>query len=333
MRVTKLDTLPSQNRNFKKGLTSYEIRAVKNLTSFERKLLIEKINNYWGINIKQTLPDTVLKCVDWTAQIMHRAGFELPKNFRFGPACKDRPLGTYAPLSDLVTINSDHKEFYDIELQNKLEERQGSFHPDTKHFLSTYLHEFSHAAHYKNLCKKLGQPEGYNAFMGYLSNYSPTEVIVGPINSMIKSIYSIFPKNIIEKVFPPENGIYSYKDLTEYIAEYNARELALFLGDKFEIDNVPKDFASTYKGYPANWNIEELKEKLQSYKLSRACAHLHNLMAPGLGFLVRAQINYKIAELFKEDIQHFNGEIWNGNIDEIKAKSLAFSNEGTFSNT
>lgn len=324
-----LSTNNYKNISFKKGLTSKAINEVRNMNCIEHNNLVETLNVYFGINIENSVPNTVLKCVYWTSQIMLKAGFQLPKNFLFKPI-SEGVLGSYNPFLDTVKINSDYKEFYDIETQNKLEESQGNFHPDSKHFLATYLHEFSHAAHYKNLCKKLGINEAYRAFMGYLSQYSPRDIIVAPMNKMIKANFSIFPDSIIDKLFPPENGLYSKKDLTEYIAEYNAREMAEYLGDDFNIDNVPSGYYFKYEGFPNNWNIEDKKSLLETLKTCRGISRFSNLFLPGGGVLATIHFNSEIAKLFYEDIGYFNGEIWNGNIDKIKEKSLTFSKEGNY---
>lgn len=321
--------LGKQNRQsslaFQKGLTVHEIITVKNMGCREYENIVSNVKTKYGINADVGGSNTVAFCLEKVAEIMSKAGFKLPKNFVFAPTSKSA-LGTYYPQTDTVLINSNHSEFNNLETQNLLEESQGSFHPDTKHFLHTYLHEFSHAAHFHNLCEKLGFNEGWNAFMGYLSNYTTADVIIGPINNMIRKNFPKIAWKIIDKVFPPENGLYSKMDLTEYFAEQNARKLAIELGDSFLMFSLSSNFASQYKGFPSEWSFDTQKNILQTLKCMRAARHFAGLI-PVLPVVIKMGIDTEIAIIFENDINYLNGEIWNGNIDSIKAKSLAFNNQ------
>ena len=144
--------------------------------------------------------------VSKTARIFQSLGFELPKKFKFEPLDYGI-LGTYTPSTDTVRVNSAYEEFHDIKKQNRLEESNIGYHPNTGHFLQTYLHEFSHAAHYKNLCKKFGETKAYDLFFGFLSKSTPRDFIVGPMNTVLKSICPDFASEIINNVFPPKNGL------------------------------------------------------------------------------------------------------------------------------
>ncbi len=158
---------------------------------------------------------------------MRQAGFKLPKVFGFLPLndlVEGKPLGVYVKEEDMICINADYPQFTDLRAQNELEEAQGTFHPTTKHFLQTYLHEFSHAAHFHNLCDRHGYEKAIQLFDGILNNCSPDEFIVGPLNAMIKSKCPKFGHKIIDSIFPPSNGLYALKNLKEYFAEKKRKQ-------------------------------------------------------------------------------------------------------------
>lgn len=321
----------SNHTNFKQGLTSYEINCVKRMGHYEYENIVNKVKNIYNINANVGSSNTVAYCLEQTAKIMKKAGFKLPKNFDFSPLEGDT-MGSYTPYNDTVTINSNLKPFYNLEKQNMLEESLGAHHPDTKHFLSTYIHEFSHAAHYKNLCEKHGEWKGYQILMGTLRKYAPNDIIVGPMRELINKMFPQLLQKIVDylsiDLYPPENGLYAKTSLTEYIAEYNTRQIALKLGDNFDIRNVPTNMESSYIEHPKFWKKEELEKELSKYKNVRSASNwlIYNPITWGAGMATKVAANYKIFEIFNKDINYTNGDIWQGNIDAIEQKSITMNN-------
>lgn len=293
----KINTLNFNSQNssinrqicFKGGLPSWFIRETKtaNPNRIEAELADKGISADFG-----GVP-TVAMCCKKVVEIMEHYGFELPSKFSFEPL-KHRTLGTYSSYQDKVCINSNMKEFQDVVKQNRLEERQGSYHPITGHFLQTYLHEFSHAAHFHNLCNKLGYNRANNVFWGYLSEHSPSDVVVGPLNAFVKSFFkNNFMRNMVNKVIPPTNGLYAKTDLSEYMAEKNARWIAKDLGDNLTL------------GYNSNlplcespdWNLaEELLNNPTSILDFSYCK-----------------------DTIKQTLEFFDRDIWNGEVDKLES--------------
>lgn len=223
--------------SFKKGLTSHEIDIVKNLPNDYCTATADYLKNRYGINSDFKGCKTVAWCTKETAEIMERAGFKLPKKVVFEeipPKKGENPsLGQYYSSDDTVKINALYPQFRNIKAQNGLEASQGSFHPSTKHFLDTYLHEFSHAAHFNNMCDKYDKYDAMYKWMD-MTDTSTDEFIVGPLNSIIREKFSgEYAKKIIDVLIPPKNGTYARKNLCEYFAEKNARTVAECLGDDY----------------------------------------------------------------------------------------------------
>ena len=245
--VMDVKKISYSNINFKKGLTAAEINKVRNMDSLDVARITHKMKQEYGIEAFCSGQKAVAFCLEQTANIMSKAGFKLPKRFIFGPIEEKGVLGFYSPTHDTVVINACYKSFYDLKDLNSLEESNIGYHPITGHFLQTYIHEFSHVAHYKNLCDTLGKDKANDVFGNIMSGYSPNQVLVGPLNSFIKAEFPKFSKKIIDYIFPPANGLYSKTDITEYFAEKNSRNIATMLGDNFNISAIPDNYKNSYK--------------------------------------------------------------------------------------
>ena len=138
------------NINFKQGLTREIVNHVKDMPQDEYKRITGRLWEKYGMTADVGCSNTVAFCVEQTADIMHRAGFLLPKCFKFEPI-STCDLGQY-DITDSVKINSAKREFLNLAELNKLIE-QTYGHNDSKHFLDVYLHEFLHAAHLNHLAK------------------------------------------------------------------------------------------------------------------------------------------------------------------------------------
>ena len=321
MKISKIQTNSKpqyQKTTFKKGLTSYEISQVNKMGRYEYETITQRVKNLYGINADVGKSNTVAFCLESVAKIMERAGFKLPKNFVFAPA--GNALGTYAPLTDTVTINSNYEDFNNLETQNRLEERQDDYHPDTHHFLHTYLHEFSHAAHYKNLCDRHGRDKGWNLFMHELDKFIPNKLVLDLDNTFLKdSMLGIF----LGRNTSVQNGNYARKNLTEYFAEYNARELAVALGDNFYIHDVPTDFKSRYVEHPFDWDGDKIKKQMRNKIRFVKSVTAVSPVTFMLGSYFASNVIQK--SYINEDIKYLNGDIWQGNIDAIKNKCITLT--------
>ena len=329
MKVASINQQKSTYFTFKRGLTAKQVLEVKNLSRKESLKIVENLRNHFNINVRDDLPRSVLKSVEWTAKIMTKAGFKLPKNFEFEPFYKknrQNVLGCYNPTMDIVSINSLLPQFYDIEKQNKEEENYGNFHTDTKHFLDSYLHEFAHAAHYKNLRDNSCDDVEWYCKVNQLDTLIPKDVVIGPICSMFSDFNPSYLAKLVRKILPVENGWYAKTNLIEYMAEYISRNLSLSLGKNFDINKVP-DLKSQFTGFPEDWDYQKEKEELDKLKFQRDHATVMNFFIPGSGMMSRIFASQNITRIFLQDINYLNGEIWNGNIDNIKEKSLSIENK------
>lgn len=246
---------------------------------------------------------------------MTKAGFKLPKTFLFCPLndiLKEKPLGIYVAEENAVCINADYPEFTDLRAQNKLEESQGSYHPTTKHFLETYLHEFSHAAHFNNLKDKYGENKALEIFNGILNDTIPDEALAGMMNSAVKNMLSGFGSKIIDSLVPPTNGLYSLTNLKEYFAEKNSTNLAQQLGNNFNTSNIKNNFATSYIPHPADWNIIEQFRKVYMKNVSK----IFDLTGYRTGSLTELVSDF--GELLYQDILYTDGDIYHGVIDNLK---------------
>lgn len=306
----------TKNTSFKQGLTQATINRAGQIRGFGYADVVDKLNNLYGIDADVCHSNIVAFCVEETAKIMSRAGFRLPAKFSFEPIL-GRDLGRYYK-NDIVCINSNYDDFLDLEEQNRLAEFINSFGIGSKHFMDTYLHEFSHAAHAKNLLRIHGQDKGSNLFWKELPKYSSENLIMNPIK---KYICKIFPKNsqeIIDKIFINENDqkIFKIPDLTEYFAQKNTRLLVNKLGRDFIIAEIDSDIISGYKGFPVNYDVV-LKEKINK---------LNSMLKSAKNNDEKDLIIDKIAKEFSNLISYYDGEIWNGNIEKIKKENELLNN-------
>ena len=274
----------------------------------EYKNIAERLKNRYCIKADFAGCNTVAWCVEQVAKIMTQAGFILPKAFKFCPLSKKNYLGIYDSEIDTVCINSNYNEFTNLISQNNLEESQGNYHPITKHFLQTYIHEFSHAAHFNNICSNCGEERSIKIFENDLANYSPNEVIVGPMNALIRSKLPRFLDKIVNAVIPPANGLYALTNLKEYLAEKNAKKISVQLGDSYNTLLV-KNIASEYQTHPYNWDVLDEFKKL--IKPKSAFAFLES----DQNLLDYANIVLKSILLFNKDIKYVDGDIFHGTIN------------------
>ena len=306
---TQINLNKKQSTSFKKGLTSYEINKVKNMKPFEYEDITRDLKNRYNIEAYLGECNTVAWCVKEVVEIMKKAGFKLPSKFSFNYFTDSDALGKYAPKTDTVDINSKYTEFTDLEKQNKLEESQGTFHPKTKHFLQTYLHEFSHAAHFQNLCYRYGYDNAKEMMLGYLnSNENSASVFIRePLNTALKCHFpTLNLLGIIDKVCPPNNGEYAAETLNEYFAEKNSRIIAEQLGSNYIPSNVSSSLASSYTTHPSGW---KLKSELGKTIKPR---NIFEWMNPVMS------ASFKVIDKCKEHISYIDGDIYHGNIDYLQ---------------
>ena len=307
MKISKIEN-DNARITFKRGLTPFEIRKVNDMHCFDYVDIANNLRKHYGIDANFAGNNTVAWCVNEVVKIMQKAGFKLPSRFSFEDCGNIKVLGAFSPDLDTVYINSEHIAFTDLEKQNKLEEAQGSFHPNTKHFLNTYLHEFSHAAHFKNLCDKNGIPEGYNIMQNFLRNHTANIIIREPMIATLKGAFPFLNLlGIIDKVIPPANGEYAAENLNEYFAEKNARKLALQLGDNYIPSNVQANLANK-SAHPKGWNFKE--ELLKTFFKPK------NFLLGALFPIASRTVG--IIEKCQDELDSIDGDIFNGNVDYLK---------------
>lgn len=320
----RINSLTSTNKfqsrsnpvNFKQGLTRDIVNHVKNMPSDEYIRITERLQNQYGMRADVGGSNVVAFCVEQTAEIMKRAGFMIPKLFSFEPI-KGKYLGESSNIVDKITINSRYSEFLYLEQLNEMEEQNDSYN-GSKYFLDTYLHEFLHAAHRKNIIKIHGNNKG-NDIYDKLENYAPYYNIR---QQLLKFTKNLFPKMTDEEsteIFPETIRLHETEDLAEYFVEKNARKIEIQLGDKFNIDNIQQNMAQNYKGFPENWNInDEVKKMVESSNFKRIV----------FGLLNPVEQYARVQNTLDGILSNFEGEIWNGDIKEIKKKSHAFRDYG-----
>lgn len=201
----------NKNISFTSGLPYSFVRHVDQLDvrSVENKFAQSGIiTNFNGSKV-------VAACTEKTAEIYRKYGLALPKKIEFTPIEDSDALGKCIYGNSHIQINSNHREFYDINLLNKLEESQDSFHP-TKHFLATFIHEFAHNAHFQNILK--------------FNNLDDAKSIMSYFNTMqIRPFWT--------KV--QGNGEYSTYSANEYMAELITRKIVENLDENLNLKSAP----------------------------------------------------------------------------------------------
>ncbi len=279
----------NKQNSFRAGLPSWFIKEARTVNPD----YVESELSRKGISATFNGESVVAACCKKVVEIMENYGFELPKNFSFERLDKGT-LGAYSPSLDTVYINSGYKEFKDLKKLNKLEESQIGYHPKSGHFLQTYLHEFSHAAHYKNLCNELGDNEASNVFWGFLTDHSPRDIIIGPMNSILKMfINNKILLKLVDYAVPRANGLYAKTDLCEYIAEKNARLIAEDLGD-----NLTQSYNNDipFVNSPYYWNFQEAFQEIKNTQ--------------SLSTIIRA---------IKDALKYIDNDVWNGDITKLNS--------------
>jgi len=285
----------SYNTNFKQGLTQSRIERVKQLGFFDFETINEKIFNRYGIKAYSGCSKTVAYCAELTANIMSRTGFQLPKLFSFKPIPMNE-LGRYTG-EDEVIINSGYDEFLDLEEQNRLCEGFGRGCIGSKHFLDTYLHEFSHAAHYKNILSKFGESSAYDIFWRKMEFLSPENLILSPIEKFLNKFFPAEAADIKNKVFGENECLMKSKNVSEYIADKNVSMLVSELGEDCVVGDLDSDLASVYdEDFEKTKNLNFDADKITDPE-----------------------------KFLKDCIKHFDGAIWNGDINEILLTHLSIA--------
>lgn len=218
--------------SFKRGLTPEIVDYVKNMDREEYKNIKELVWKKYGIVSHVGASNAVTYCLEKTAQIMSSAGFKLPKTFSF-EALESNLYGEYNQYNN-VCINSNKKEFLDLEELDKMEEdiSRRKKEPLKKHFLDTYIHEFLHAAHCNNIMDKYGEVEGKDIFFYKMASLIPCDII--------KKLSSEYSKR--DSIFKDCKGLLLADNLPEYFAEKNTILISEKLGNDFNISNITADF-------------------------------------------------------------------------------------------
>ena len=202
----------SKGLSFTSGCPSSFVRDVEKLNPRGIEHKLAKI----GIRSSFNRCKVVAGCVEKTVEIFKDYRLALPNKIEFVPIKENNTtLGTCTYTTGHIIINSNFSEFYDINSLNKLEESHYGFHP-TKHFLATFIHEFSHNAHFHNIFKTYSLKVGSEKLLAF--------------NSIKLSLFW-------EKVHA--NGEYAETNLNEYIAEFLTRKITTNLDDNIKFKWPP----------------------------------------------------------------------------------------------
>lgn len=239
---------------FQKGLSREIINKASQINPIEiEHLLLSK-----GLNASFAGVPSVAFCCLSTVKILEFLKMELPQNFLFCsfPREFSSSSGLYDSQSDTVAVNANMECFFDLQMQNYMEENQASFHPKTKHFLHTYIHEFMHSAHFQHINDK----DKYRA----LSKYAPTALLVDPINAFVKKFVPWFCEDKIDEKYPPNFGYYAYQNLNEFAAERGTFLISQDLNSDLMVDAPSSDSKYTFINPKGETLFEFDKEKTTS---------------------------------------------------------------------
>lgn len=311
MRINSLNSFTCINSvNFRQGLTPEIVNHVKNMDKEEYRNITERVWKKYGIISHVGASNTVAFCLEKTAEIMSRAGFKLPKVFLF-EKLNNGYYGEYNQ-NNVVSINSDRQEFLDLEEQDKMEESISGNSPFKNHFLDTYIHEFLHAAHCENIMNLHGGNVVKGIFFGEMAAISPNNFIKEPLTAFIKKFRFGSYNELESAVFSCHGDIFCTDNLAEYFAEKNTIIISKKLGNNLNIDSIDKNISSCYEGFPQDWHIKNQKKYLKKLKFDSNYK--------------KSKSQEQIIKLLSDIIKYFDGEVWNGNIDNIVNNSRAIRN-------
>lgn len=207
----------NKSPSFQKGLTSGFVEKMKNTSGDEiyKRLFRNGVVDVDYKNIKPVL----VSCLA-TTEIIKAFGLTPPRRFRFEPL-EQKIVGSHTFPDDIVQINSCHKGFESLVLQDDFETyRRGS--PITKHFLQSYIHEFIHAAHFKHL-EILHSPEDIVSIASVFKEYEPTEKLLNPI--VYRRTWEKWEEEWNNSIL----GDYAKRNLFEFLAENETFEISRIL--------------------------------------------------------------------------------------------------------
>lgn len=140
-----------KNPNFN-GRPSYESLVKQEMISRELGKYNVFISNDWRYS-NEFLMGSVLKVVKVFNYLFGER--YLPSRLAYTKDMADNAYACYNPIDDTVTFNANKACFLDIgHLKSETSKNVSTFGPSqfsTKHPAHIFVHEFSHAAHYKNL--------------------------------------------------------------------------------------------------------------------------------------------------------------------------------------
>ena len=316
------------NINFKKGLTAKEVNLVKGMGKYEYITTTRKIQERFKINADVAKSNCVAFCVEKTAEIMSKAGFKLPSKFLFIPV-NSTAQGFYDPSEDTVIINANHNAFNDLEQLNAFEEKAGEKSPGTHHFLETYLHEFSHAAHVKNIKDNVKNDITCKQIQNYLRARTPSDIMINPMKYFYSMIISgggteedlaYFYEQM--KILRIETGEYARDNLMEYMAEFNARRIALELKDGLNIDEISK-LSDLYPTHPDSWNLKFQKWIVKTTaKLNKKPSTLLSIALLSNNECQKDFMGWHFIMTLLKDAMYTTGDIWHGDVYSLAKKSF-----------
>lgn len=228
----------SNRKNSKPNFQSSKLWGYK-AYKIERELAEMGINSEFHNN------GFVAECISKTTELFKKyfGLASLPRNVEFEPIGREKLYGKYNPNSNTVSINSNSKCFASADklIKEMKQYKHLFFIPDDfSHFnpLHTFVHEYSHCAHFHNL-----ERNGNSSTWNMLSNGE----LPGPISKLITR-------------FKLSN--YATTNMNEFVAERVSKDICSNL-DKNDIYTGRTSALDYGKIFESTWNCRYVSP--QSY--------------------------------------------------------------------
>lgn len=167
----------------------------------------------------------IAACCQMTAKIFEDLNLPLPSkiiacDFSKYPKLKNTSLGSCKFYNDsprTVFFNTYYLD--DIGSINLLKTIEGINHTKSSdHFLSTFIHEFSHCCHHDNICKKFG----YGKFYHLLKEYPRAKFFQPDAIDILEELGKMDTKKV-SKLISSQLGTYATTNFLELVAEAHTK--------------------------------------------------------------------------------------------------------------
>ena len=240
-----------KNPTFQKGLPAWYTKKTFSWLPEETQAIMKGM----GVNAEFKDKLAVAASCLTTAELFRYLKLPLPANFSFEPLENKKVGGEYDCETDTVFINSD-QELFTAPVSQDFHETMTAGSPVTKYFLHTYIHEFMHSAHFKNV----NNIENYKK----MRKYAPTDLLVEPVNALVKKFTPSVLDDKVDNKYPKQFGYYAYKNLNEFVAERGAYLISKEAMSNLMVDEPKDDTKYTFINPKGEALFEFDKEKDES---------------------------------------------------------------------